>query len=261
METDNFNFYMPFDVLKSTPQGGEWRIGGYASTASEDRDGDEIVQKGLDISDFVNYGWLNFDHQKDVIVGYPDKTACRVDSKGFYVEGTLLKSVSQAKNMYEAALALQKSGSGRKLGFSVEGKVLKRNDDGKIVKAKIYNVAVTPNPVNTDCTWDILVKSFAMDSDKPIDTEKSLEAGHGDASGSPIIPESLESAFKTLSYAIGTDDEAKLHMDKLKARLCHKQDITKGEKILYLQLVKGLSYQDALTVLNTSENVHRTEEE
>ena len=252
LDADSFNFYFPFDILKSNPD-NEWRIGGYASTASEDRDGDEIVQKGLDISDFINYGWLNFDHQKDIIVGYPDKNACKVDSKGFYVEGTLLKSVSQAKNMWEAAVALQKSGSGRRLGFSVEGKVLKRNDDGKIVKAKIYNVAVTPNPVNTDCTWDIIVKSFAPD------IEKGLEAGHGDANGSPIIPEALESAFKTLSYAVGDDEEAKTHMNKLIAKLSHKQDITKSEKLLYLRLVKGLSREDAMKAYQLVET-HQEEE-
>ena len=245
VDTDNFNFCFPFDIVKSSPN-EEWRIGGYASTSSEDREGDEIVQKGLDISDCVNYGWLNFDHQKDVIVGYPDKSACRVDSKGFYVEGTLLKSVSQAKNMYEAALALQKSGSGRRLGFSVEGKVLQRNDEGKILKAKIYNVAVTPNPVNTDCTWDVLVKSFATDVDK------ALEAGY--ASGSAIIPEDLESAFKTLSYAIGDDEESKLHMDKLKAKLCHRQNINKSEKLLFLQIIKGLSLRDAKQLLEQNPN-------
>lgn len=248
MDADNFNFCFPFDIVKSTPS-EEWRIGGYASTSAEDREGDEIVQKGLDISDFVNYGWLNFDHQKDIIVGYPDKSACRIDSKGFYVEGTLLKSIPQAKNMWDTALALQKSGSGRRLGFSVEGKVLKRNEFGKILKAKIYNVAVTPNPVNTNCTWEALVKSFALD--------KSLEAGHGDANGSPIIPEDLESAFRTLSYAVGDDDESKLHMDKLRARLSHKQNITKSEQLLYLQLVKGLSLHDAKWLL---EQTHIEEE-
>ena len=247
MNGDNFNFCFPFDIIKANPS-DEWRIAGYASTSSEDREGDEIVQKGLDISDFVNYGWLNFDHQKDIIVGYPDSSACKVDSKGFYVEGTLLKSIPQAKNMWETAVALQKSGIPRRLGFSVEGRVLKRNEFGKILKAKIYNVAVTPNPVNTDCTWEALVKSFATD------VEKSLEAGNTEASKSPIIPESLESAFKTLSYAIGDDSEAKLNMDKLKARLCHKKDITKSEQLLYLQLIKGLSFKDALNVFEKVNN-------
>ena len=246
METDNFNFFLPLDIVKSTTSPTEeWRIGGYASTSSEDRQGDEIVQKGLDISNFVNHGWFNFDHQSDIILGYPDKTKCHLDKKGFYVEGTLLKGISQAKNIWETAIALQKSGSERRLGFSVEGKILKRNELGKIVKAAVYNVAITPNPVNTDCTWDALVKSFANDSE----LEKALEAGHGDSNGSPVIPESLESAFKTLSYAIGDDEESKLHMNTLKARLIHKQNVTKSEAILYLQIVKGLSFKDASQIV------------
>ena len=243
MENDKFNFCLPMDIVKAsnTPTGEEWRIGGYASTPNEDRQGDEILQRGLDISNFVNYGWFNFDHKSDIILGYPDKNRCKIDKKGFYVEGTLLKGISQSKNIWETAIALQKSGSERRLGFSVEGKVLKRNDLGKIVKAEVYNVAITPNPVNTDCTWDALVKSFASAEE----IEKSLEAGHGDANGSPLRPESLESAFKTLSYAIGDDDESRAHMDTLKARLIHKQKITKSEAILYLQIVKGLSFTDA----------------
>ena len=247
--SDVFSFCLPFDVLKSTDANSdEWRIGGYASTSSEDRQGDEIVQKGLDYDDFVNYGWFNFDHHNDQILGYPDKDKCKIDSHGFYVEGTLLKGVEIAKNMWETALALQKSGANRKLGFSVEGKVLQRNALGKIVKAKIYNVAITPNPVNTSCTWDALVKSFTTDKD---DIDKALEAGHGDASGSAIVPESLESAFKTLSYAIGDDEEAKNHMSELRKKLLNKQDITKSEFILYLQLTKGLSYEASRELAET----------
>lgn len=247
--SDVFSFCLPFDVLKSTDANSdEWRIGGYASTSSEDRQGDEIVQKGLDYDDFVNYGWFNFDHHNDQILGYPDKDKCKIDSHGFYVEGTLLKGVETAKNMWETALALQKSGANRKLGFSVEGKVLQRNAFGKIVKAKIYNVAITPNPANTSCTWDALVKSFTTDKD---DIEKALEAGHGDTNGSAIVPESLESAFKTLSYAIGDDEEAKNHMSELRKKLLNKQDITKSEFILYLQLTKGLSYEASRELAET----------
>lgn len=248
MDADKFNFCLPLDVVKSEGAStGEWRIGGYASTPNEDRQGDEIIQKGLDISDFVDHGWLNYDHNSEIILGYPDKGKCEVTKKGFYVEGILLKDIPQSKTIWETAIALQKSGSDRRLGFSVEGKILKKNDLGQIVKAKVYNVAVTPNPVNTDCTWSALVKSFTTNAD---DLSKALEAGHGDANGSPVIPESLESAFRTLSYAIGDDAESKLHMDTLKARLLHKQNITKSETILYLQLVKGLSLVDANHIYN-----------
>lgn len=250
MTANDFNFCLPLDVVKSVSNADEWRIGGYASTASEDRQGDEILQRGLDISDFVNYGWFNFDHQSDIILGYPDKDKCEVNKKGFYVEGTLLKGIKQSQNIWDTAVALQKSNSGRRLGFSVEGKVVKRNSQNQIVKAKIYNVAITPNPVNTDCTWDAIVKSFTHNPD---DLMKALEAGHGDANGSPVIPESLESAFKTLSYAIGDDDEARSNMEKLKCRLIKRTNITKSEALLYLQLVKGLSADNAIKLYTQNE--------
>ena len=252
MQKDDFSFNLPVDIVKSEDENNnEWRIGGYASTSTEDRQGDEIIQKGLDYSDFVNYGWFNFDHDNSKILGYPDKDKCRVDSKGFYVEGILLKGKEIAKDMWETALALKKSGAPRKLGFSVEGKVLKRNDLGQIVKAKIYNVAITANPVNYTCTWDALVKSFT-DQQTDIDCymEKSLEAGYGDGNGSVLIPESLESAFKTLSYAIGDDEEAKQHMNALKQKLESKQEITKSELTLYFQLTKGLSFADSASLVD-----------
>ena len=56
--SDNFNLFMPFDVVKSEKGGQsepEMRIAGYASTSDKDRQNDIIIQKGLDISNFVNY--------------------------------------------------------------------------------------------------------------------------------------------------------------------------------------------------------------
>ena len=164
----------------------------------------------------------------------------------------LLPGVELAKSLWETAIALKKSGAPRHLGFSVEGKILKRNALGKIIKAKVYNVAITANPVNPKATWDALVKSFTTDNE---DIEKSLEAGYGDSNGSPLIPESLDSAFKTLSYVIGDDTEARQHMENLKKRLSQRQDITKSELILYFQLTKGLSFDDSASLVNKIMNV------
>ena len=254
MKTDTFSFNVPGEVdrVKSDNGQDEMRIGGYASTPDEDRQGDEILQKGLDIQDFVNFGYFNYDHDNSKILGYPDKSKCRVDNTGFYVEGLLLPGVELAKSLWETAIALKKSGAPRHLGFSVEGKILKRNALGKIIKAKVYNVAITANPVNPKATWDALVKSFTTDNE---DIEKSLEAGYGDSNGSPLIPESLDSAFKTLSYVIGDDTEARQHMENLKERLSQRQDITKSELILYFQLTKGLSFDDSASLVNKITNV------
>lgn len=253
---DIFNFNVPLDIVKSeaTEKTKELRIFGYASTSDQDRQGDEIIQRGLDFSQFVDHGWINFDHDNSKIIGYPDKEKCHVDKHGFYVEALLIPDVPLAKSIWDTAVALKKSNAPRKLGFSVEGKVLKRNDLGQIVKAKIYNVAATYNPVNVNATFDALVKSFTNDQD---DIEKALEAGHegaDTANGTVLIPESLDSAFKTLSYVIGDDEESKQHMLALKEKLSKRTDITKSELTLYFQLIKGLSFADSAALVDKITN-------
>lgn len=161
---DEFSFYVPFDIEKSeVTQNGEKQmiIGGYASTADRDRQDDAIVQRGIDFSEFLDYGYLNYNHDNSIIVGYPIKEGCKVDSHGFYVKAKLLNGVQQAEDMYQAAIALERANAPRRLGFSVEGKVLSRDKNGNITRCKIYNVAITNSPVNTNCTWDVLAKSMS----------------------------------------------------------------------------------------------------
>lgn len=245
---DNFKLFLPVDIVKSTDtQGEEMRIAGYASTNFEDREGDEIIQKGLDISEFLKYGWFNFDHDNSKILGYPDPDKCKVNSKGLYVEGTLLKGVKIAEDLWNTAVALKKSGASRKLGFSIEGVVEKKNKLGQIIKAKIYNIAITANPVNPTCTFEALCKSMTSD----ITTQKALDT----TSGSPLIREDLESSLKNLSYAIGSDEQSKTTKSEIRHILDSKRDsITPKEQILYLQLVKGLSYEDAQKLVSNVEN-------
>lgn len=257
MKTDTFSFSMPIDVLKSSKNDEpEMRIAGYASTSDPDRQGETLIQKGLDISDFVNFGYLNYDHHDDQILGYPDKAKTRVDSKGFYVEGILLPSVPLAKSLWDTAVALKKSNAPRKLGFSVEGKALERTPDGKILKAKIYHVALTPSPVNTNATWDALVKSFASEGDANGDfpTGKAMTAGYtcdiGETNnGSCLKTESLDSAFKTISEVIGKDASAKEALKRLKSALSLRKSFSESELVLYYQLTKGLSRADSYEIV------------
>lgn len=235
---DNFKFNLDVDIEKSG-QGQEERrfIKGYASNSTTDRQDESLVQKGLDISDFVNHGYFNYDHDNSIILGYPLPT-CRVDERGFYVEGELLKGIPMADKIWELAKALKKSNAPRKVGFSVEGKVVKRNGN-KIEKAKIYNVAITTNPVNPTCTWDAVVKSFNTNTSS---IDKSLMAGHETnpdsmEGGEVFQKESLETSLKNLSYVIDNEDKKK----KLKEELTQKS-LSARETILYLQLTKGWSY-------------------
>lgn len=237
---DIFRFNLDADINKSDAEEERRVIRGYASTPHSDRQDETLIQKGLDISDFVNHGFFNYDHNNSIIMGYPYPT-CRVDSHGMYVEGELLKGVPEADRIWSLAVALKKSNAPRKVGFSVEGKVMER-DGNRIVKAKIYNVAITTNPVNPNCTWEAVAKSFnGMDN-----LHKALEAGYETdplqmEGGEVFRKEDLEKQLHNLSYVIDNEENKKI----LKQRLSTKKSLTANEVVLYLQLTKGWSATDA----------------
>jgi hypothetical protein len=242
---DLFKFSVSADAdIQKSSEEGKRIIRGYASTEDEDRQGESMVQKGLDISDFLNHGYFNYDHDNSVIMGYPYPT-CRVDDKGLYVEGELFKGIPQADRLWELAIALKKSNAPRKVGFSVEGKVMER-DGSRILKAKIYNVAITTNPVNTHTSWEAVVKSFNAPSHIHVDeVEKALSAGYETdpedmEGGETFRKESLDKDLKNLSYVIDNDDKKKILKEKLA-----KKSLTTRETIVYLQLTKGYSRVEA----------------
>lgn len=168
------------DVLKSeTAADGEAdrRIGGYCSTEHLDRQDEVVLQKGLDFSEFVKWGYFNDNHNQatSAVIGIPDSVEYH-PGRGWYTTGHMLKGFPRADDIWDLAKSL--SGTKRRLGFSIEGKVTQRQDN-KIVKARIRNVAITNQPVNPNCTWDLLAKSLA--------------AGYSSSSGGGVlVPQDLE---------------------------------------------------------------------
>lgn len=169
---------------KSGEAGKERRIGGVISTEHPDRQGEVVKQRGLALDDFLRHGWFNDNHSKETagIVGYPTKVT-PVDVKGkpaTYVEGYLLKGHGPSDKIWDLSQVLQKTD--RRLGFSVEGKILRRaGNDGKVIaQANVSNVAITNCPVNTISGMDILSKSMEV-VEKCSDEEwmaKMLAAGN-----------------------------------------------------------------------------------
>lgn len=230
-----FRFDMEVDVMeKSRVDGSEGRfIGGYVSTSHMDRQGETLIQEGLDFGHFLSKGWYNDNHDPngDSLVGYP--TVARLDDlgdghKGWYVEGKLLPpgSNKRADDLWNIAQGLQKAGGERKLGYSVEGTILDRDPaNPKVVrKAQVREVAITRCPVNTKTSLDVLAKSLAM-------TTPAGQPGSADA----IKVESLEGAEP------GPNDPRKKKRKKrlkkseavsLLMRLNHKVDRRLAEKIV-----------------------------
>ena len=261
---DKFSFFLPMDLAKSEVTNSEdeeeMYICGYASTGDTDRQGENVLQKGLDISEFVNHGWYNFDHDNSKILGYPDKERTKIDAHGLYVAGKLLKSVPLAREIYNISKELIKSNAPRRYGFSIEGKTLARDPYGKIIKAKVYNVAITPNPVNCNTSLELLVKSFSTEIgfDTQPEVTKGMEVGYstniGDTnSGSVLKRESLDSAFKILAKAgLGDEESCKFLRDAIVSPM------STDEAILYFQISRGLSRSEAAKLVE-SLNINKEE--
>lgn len=163
-------------------EGQRRRIAGVISSEARDRQGEILLQDGLDFQPFLKNGWFNDNHSRatDGIVGAPtevrrfDKGAVLPNgevaaSKCTWAEGYLLKDHPKADAIWQLSQSLAKSPDGRALGFSVEGSVQKRvgRDKRTVAKAVIQNCAVTNAPVNTDTRLEVLAKSI-----------QHIDAGH-----------------------------------------------------------------------------------
>jgi len=146
-------------IEKSEDDYNSRRLRGIMSTQRIDRQGESVVAKGLEFDDFLHHGHFNDNHSQETsaIVGYPESVQYHKSmeeyggpkSEGWTCEGFVLKGTKRSDGIWELAKALAEVPN-RKLGFSIEGKVIRRNDK-TIEKARIRNVAITNCPVNTDC--------------------------------------------------------------------------------------------------------------
>lgn len=169
LEEDEFEVYLPdrLDILEKAGEDAEETrpIGGHCSTEHLDRQEEVVVAKGLDFSDFVNFGYFNDNHKQDTsaVLGYP--RLVKLANDRWWTEGNLIKGYAPADKVWDLAKALKKSNAPRRLGFSIEGKVIMRDErTRRILKAKVRNVAITNCPVNTNCTWDILAKAWGANA-------------------------------------------------------------------------------------------------
>jgi hypothetical protein len=142
-----FSFDFGVEVFEKAGEKNPRRIGGFVTTDKLDKQGERLLQDGLNFDPFLRDGWFNDNHSKETagIVGHPESAELmeKGGQRGWWVEGHLLEGQKRADEIWETAKALQKSG--RRLGFSVEGKITERaGDSGEIVaRADIKNVAIT----------------------------------------------------------------------------------------------------------------------
>lgn len=235
-KTEKFKFWCPLDISKAKNEQGDdvMRLGGIASTMDKDADGEFLDPSGFDITDFKKSGVVNWHHQAKnspaTIIGEPHKAEVRTD--GFYVETDLYPSSELAQEVYALAQTLAKDSKSRRLGYSIEGTVIERDDlNPKIVKqAKITGLAITHMPKNAQTFADI-IKGHGHIEDE--DEDKSLDT----SSGSAVMPESVEGDGKDRKRKDG--DSLKYVVKSLSSELMYDKifdtfpgiSIEKAEKV------------------------------
>lgn len=209
-DPNRFRFHVPLNAFyKAGATGRERRIGGIISTQDRDRQGEVVLQRGLDFSEFLEHGWFNDNHSKATkdVVGFPIKVEKRtVNGKPcHYVEGFLLpEGHTPSDELWKLITTLQKTP--RRLGFSIEGAVQQRQGitGETIAKAKVREVAITRCPVNTATELNVLTKSLiAAEAGDEEGMRRALAAGQAisdpgvaPGQGFPLRVESLERDVK-----------------------------------------------------------------
>jgi hypothetical protein len=187
-----FNCWVPAQVIKSgkSTNGKRW-IQGIASTNSRDLQGEIVAQKGIDTSYFLKNGYFNNDHKPGTENKVGEPVDCKITKDGLWVKGFVYEGKKAADDIWEHMTSLNKSGASRRMGFSIEGKVLQRNGN-TIEKCWIQDIAITPAPVNCS-TWAEVTKSLSVQQW----TQKALETT------APIKTESLDEEEKKEDVAKG----------------------------------------------------------
>lgn len=181
---NNFEFWCELNQVEKAvdEKTGEeiMLLGGIASTADEDSDGEFLDPKGFDIKPLLKSGLVNWHHQAKTnpgtIVGEPTKAEIR--KEGLYIETQLYPHSQVACDIWELAKTLAKDSKTRRLGYSIEGRVVQRKSDDptnpdykKIIKAVITGVAITHQPKNPK-TFANIIKG---DIDDDLDNEEEKE--------------------------------------------------------------------------------------
>lgn len=183
----------------------------------------------------------------------------KVDDVGLYVEGKLYKDNPYAESIWNLAKSINRSGIDRKLGFSIEGYAVERNQqDPRIIeKTYITNVALTTSPANPNATWETFMKSFLTGHGISPETQQNAGA---------LRTESLARSLYNLSFAyqsLQKPQEFESVWKEIGNYLDAMDRQTPESAVMFLQLFKGYSRNDAIEKIDlymNNEDVEKEEE-
>ena len=232
-ETLNFNFWVPLSKSQDSKDGDARIIEGIASTPDLDLQNERVNQGGIDFDYFLNHGYFNWDHKPGAENKIGEPWEVKVTPKGLYVKGIIYKGKKAADAVWEHIKALGKNpGSKRKVGFSLQGKTVRRNGNS-ILKCWIQDIAITTAPINYNTYLDI-VKAFDQYSWEDPEVVKAVAAGYATSNqtgGSALRTEDLDR----------DDDDKKGPYDLLYRD--NKEKIKKGQKYTQKSLANLIQRQ------------------
>lgn len=182
-----FSFWTP--VGKSAEASDDNRIlRGVASTEAKDRQGEIVLQKGIDTEPLLREGKINWNHQamRDpaAIIGRPLIATLNSDGE-LYVEGKLFKGLPAADDAWRLACYFDEHPDDGRLGWSIEGKGLRKGN--VIAKTSLRHLALTHDPAQP-ASWASIVKAM-LEGIPDVELTKALTTGNAAA----LLLENLDS--------------------------------------------------------------------
>tara|TARA_R110002020_G_scaffold25991_5_gene84183 strand:- start:492 stop:1253 length:762 start_codon:yes stop_codon:yes gene_type:complete len=226
-ETLNFNFWVPISKSKSSKDGTARIIEGIASTPDIDLQNERVNQNGINFDYFLEHGYFNWDHKPGAENKIGEPWEVKVTPRGLYVKGIIYKGKKAADAVWEHIKALGSTPeSNRKVGFSLQGKTVRRNGNS-ILKCWIQDIAITTAPINYNTYLDI-VKAFDQYSWEGPEVNKAVAAGYATSNqtgGAALRTEDLDKSPKDLLYKenLKKDEEDKKYTQKSLANLIQRQ--------------------------------------
>jgi len=210
LQGDTYRVFVPIedhDLVKSleVDENGDYIVQGLMSSDETDEEDDSISPDGMDCSYFLEKGWIKYEHGKnpnqfigepiEVKVGkFDHPTILNKSVNGVFVKARLFANRELTQQAVTTINDLQKSHTKRRMGWSIEGNVVKRHPKtGKVLKSIIRNCVLTMNPVNT-CTWAELAKSFSKEHELVVDMDEPLDKAMDIEGAQAIAKQSLEGA-------------------------------------------------------------------
>jgi hypothetical protein len=246
--SNKFNFFVPATFEKAKDGKGVElvKIKGIANSASaEDSDGETLFPIGFDSTPFLTKGFFNYNHQgsktSEAICGEPTLAKAINGGKDYYVEGFLYPN-KEGKAIAELAETLEKVGSNRRIGFSIEGQAIERDpfNPKKILKARISGCAITLSAKNPN-TWLSIVKGEYDEAF--IDFESDLEEGDPCPKCGAVYQDSgcLKCGYK--EKAISTETISATVPESVEGSKKHNEKSSNFEKLIsksniYLSIAK-----------------------